>query len=186
MNWRRAGISAVSGAVSLASLFGGVWAAIYLVLSDGSAGWFGGVRLVEIPTWLALAGVLIVSASAALCLTLPALALGASRRRSLVAASFEGVTFILLVFITIFPTPFKAVWIQVALVAMPAAMVIYASQKIVPKPTIVAVIVIAATLCMASILLFLAFPGSVESLMVAASSWLVLPALAGASARRDE
>lgn len=181
MNWKRSIVAALSGVACLAALYGSVWVGLYLMFSEpGSSGWFGGISLIEIPLWLSLAGVLIVSMAAALFLMLPARTLGADWRRSRIAALSAGFVFMCLVFIILFPTPFKAGWILLALVAMPSAMVIYAIHGRVSRSTIVAVSVAATILFAVSLSLFLVFPGSVESLIVAAASWAALPALAGA------
>jgi hypothetical protein len=181
MNWKRSIIAALSGVACLAAPWVDVWVGLYLMFSEpGSAGWFGGIRLIEIPLWLSLVGVIIVSMVAALFLMLPARMLGADWRRSCIAALAAGFVFVSLVFIVLFPTPFKAGWILLALVAMPSAMVIYAIHGRVSRSTIIAVAVAATILFAASSSLFIVFPGSVESLIVAAASWPALPALAGA------
>lgn len=183
MNWRRIARPAGAGLTSLIVFVGGVALALHLAFTQ-----FGLAPFESEPSLhpvLAYSGILIISALAALGLTLPALSLGARWARALGAAALAGVVFLFFLLVLIFPIPLKLGLAFLAVVVTPvliSAIAISGDGDASRRP-IRALAVSAVALYVVAVLPVIVFPSpstAVVGWIVAATSWLISPALASA------
>ncbi len=181
MNRGQPALAAGAGLVSLVVFIGGGLAAMRLSFTQFGLVPFGGGQTLN--PLVAILGILAVGVAVALAFTLPALALGAGWRRSLVAAALGGILFLLLVALVVFPTPFKIAWVFLAIAAAPALVssvaLIAVSSEAVRPAAILLLCTTALALCTVSFLIYSVFPQvPALGLILVLTSWPVLPALA--------
>ena len=181
MNRGQPALAAGAGLVSLVVFVGGGLAAMRLSFTQFGLIPFGGGQTLN-PV-VAILGILAVGVAVAFAFILPALALGAGWRRSLVAAVLGGILFLLLVAVVVYPTPFKIAWVFLAMAAAPALVSSVALIAVSPEAVRPAAILLlwttALALCAVSFLIYSVFPQvPALGLILVLTSWPVLPALA--------
>ena len=181
MNRGQPALAAGAGLVFRVAWVGGGLAAMRLSFAQFGVIPFGGGQ--PLNRVVAILGLVAARAAVAFAFILPALALGAGWRRSLVAAVLGGILFLVLVAVVVYPTPFKIAWVFLAMAAAPALVSSVALVAVSPEAVRPAAILLlwttALALCAVSFLIYSVFPQvPALGLILVLTSWPVLPALA--------